>query len=340
MLLWQKKCFLIAEAGVNHNGSLQTAKELVVAAKDCGADAVKFQTFKAERVVRTDAPKAAYQLRNTNRRESQIEMLRKLELSPAAHRELAALCRKLRIGFLSTPYNAEDLELLARLEVEAIKLASIHLFEPHFIRQACRLGLPVILSTGMGTLADVDLAVRTLTNSGNPPCVLLHCTTNYPSAIEDANLRAMSTLQAAFGLPVGYSDHTQSDVCSIAAVAIGARVIEKHFTLDRNSTGPDHSSAADPEQFRVLATRIRETERALGHGRKIPCASEIANMPHMRRSLVADRDIAKGEPISESALTCKRPADGIAPNQIDEIVRRKSRRLIRKGETLKWSMLT
>lgn len=336
---WKKRCFLIAEAGVNHNGSLEMARDLVVAAKDCGADAVKFQTFKAERVARADAPKAAYQLRNTDRRQSQVAMLKKLELSPAAHRELAKLCSRLGLAFLSTPYNEEDLVFLKRLGVPAIKLASIHLFEPHFLKLAARQGLPILLSTGMGTLADVDMAVQTLRRNGNPPCVLLHCTTNYPSAVEDANLRAIRTLGEAFGLDVGYSDHTQSDICSIAAIALGARVIERHFTLNRSLPGPDHTSAADPQQFLALAQRIREAEKALGDGIKAPRAAELANMPHMRRSLVARRDIPKGRRITESLLICKRPADGIAPGFIAEVTELKARRTIRAGEALSWAML-
>jgi N-acetylneuraminate synthase/N,N'-diacetyllegionaminate synthase len=336
---WQKRCYLIAEAGVNHNGSLELARQLVISAKECGADAVKFQTFKAERVARADAPKAAYQLRNTDRAESQIDMLRKLELSPKAHRELADLCAKLKIDFLSTPYNEEDVVFLKKLGVPAIKLASIHLFEPHFLRLVARQGLPLFLSTGMGTLSDVDLAVRTIRDAGNPPVVLLHCTTNYPSAVADANLRAITTLRDAFGLEVGYSDHTQSETCSVAAVALGAKVIERHFTLDRSMEGPDHTSAADPVGFTELARRIRETENALGDGVKRPCAAELANMPNMRRSLVARRPIAKGRKISESMLTCKRPADGIAPALIDQVVGLAARRDIREGETIHWSLL-
>ncbi len=338
-LPWKKRCFLIAEAGVNHNGSLEQARALVQAAKDCGADAVKFQTFRAQRVVRNDAPKAAYQLSNTDPKESQIEMLRRLELSPKAHTELVALCRKLKVACLSTPYSEEDVALLVRLKVPAIKLASIHLFEPQFIKHVARQRLPILLSTGMATLADVDLAVRSLREGGNPPVVLLHCTTNYPSRVRDANLKAIVTLKKAFGLDVGYSDHTQTDTTTLAAVALGAQVVEKHFTLDRTLPGPDHTSAADPGQFSALAKKIREVELALGNGIKAPCAAEIANMPNMRRSLVAKRSIPKGAVINESHLTCKRPADGIMPALLPDVLGKKARRAIKEGESLRWTML-
>lgn len=331
------RVFIIAEAGVNHNGSPEMARQLVHAAKAAGADAVKFQTFRAERVAQSSAPKAAYQLRNTDGAESQIEMLRKLELPEADHHELLALCAELGLEFLSTPYNEEDVDFLAGLGVRAYKLASIHLVEPHFLRYAARTGRHLIVSTGMATFPEVDQAVRTLRAAG-ADFTLLQCTTNYPSRVEDANLRAIVSMRDDFGCAVGYSDHTQSDVTCVAAVALGATMIEKHFTLDRSLPGPDHSSAANPEEFAALVQRIRATESGLGTGRKEPSEAEAVNLVNMRRSLVARRAIAAGERITEEMLTCKRPADGIAPLRIDEVTGRVAARDIPAGAALAWSM--
>ncbi len=333
------RCYIIAEAGVNHNGSVERARDLVIAAKKAGADAVKFQTFKAERVALAGAAKAQYQLENTDPGESQIEMLRKLELPAEAHASLIALCREQGIDFLSTPYNEEDIDLLAGLGVTAFKFASIHVFEPALLRAAAHLGRPIILSTGMTTLADIDLAVRAIRAAGDPPLTLMQCTTNYPSRIEDANLRAITTMRAAFGLPVGYSDHTQSTTCCVAAIALGATTIEKHFTLDRSLPGPDHTSAAEPSEFASLVAQIRETEAALGSGRKEPCAAEIGNAGAMRRSIVARRLIAKGERITADMLTCKRPASGLSPQLIDSLLGRAATRDIAADAPLHFSML-
>mgnify|MGYP001159285192 CR=1 FL=1 len=332
--------YIIAEAGVNHNGSAETARALVLAAKEAGADAVKFQTFRAERVARPDAAKADYQLRNTDPGESQIEMLRKLELHAEAHHELLALCRQIGLDFISTPYNEEDIDFLNEIGVDAIKLASIHLVEPHILRYAARTGKKIILSTGMSTLEQVGIAVRTLRAAGCEDFTLLQCTTNYPSAVVDANLRAMTTMHAAFDCPVGYSDHTQSEVCCVAAVALGATMIEKHFTLDKNAPGPDHSSAAEPAEFAGLVRAIRDAEAALGSGVKEPCASEQANTANMRRSLVARKAIPAGEVIHESHLTCRRPGNGISPLLIDRVTGRTASVDIAEGEAIRWDMLT
>ena len=333
------RTFVIAEAGVNHNGSLDLARQLVLAAKAAGADAVKFQTFKAERVAQSDAPKAAYQLRNTDYAESQIEMLRKLELPEEAHRELLALCAEQGLEFMSTPYNAEDVDFLTTLGVRTFKLASIHVAEPHFLRYVARQGRRVLLATGMATLEEVDLAVRALREGGCADFTLLQCTTNYPSRIEDANLRAMLTMRDAFQCAVGYSDHTQTDTAAIAAVALGATVVEKHFTLDKTLPGPDHSSAAEPAEFAELVRRIRTVEAALGSGIKEPCAAEAANAQNMRRSLVARRTIAAGEVLTEDMLTCKRPATGLRPQLIGEVTGRRATIAIPAGTQLAWAML-
>lgn len=331
--------FIIAEAGVNHNGSLDLARQLVLAAKEAGADAVKFQTFKAERVAQADAPKADYQLRNTDRAESQIEMLRKLELPDAAHEEIIALCRKAGIEFLSTPYNEEDIDFLAKLGVNAFKLASIHCVEPHLLRYAARTGKHLLVSTGMATLEEVDGAVAAVRGTGCENFTLLQCTTNYPSRIEDANLRVIPMLRERYQCDVGYSDHTQSDTSCIAAIALGATMIEKHFTLDKAMPGPDHTSAAEPSEFAALVRQIRATEAALGSGVKVPCEAEAANAVNMRRSLVARRDISAGEVITEAVLTCRRPANGISPRLVDEVLGRAARVAIPAGTRLAREMI-
>ncbi len=333
------RAYVIAEAGVNHNGSLDLARKLVLAAKEAGADAVKFQTFKAERVAQANAPKADYQLRNTDRGESQIEMLRKLELPDSAHAELIALCREVGIEFLSTPYNEEDIDFLQGLGVRAFKLASIHCVEPHILRYAARTGRHLIVSTGMATLAEVGAAVAAMRGVGHEDFTLLQCTTNYPSAVADANLRVIPLLREEFGCAVGYSDHTQSDVSSIAAVALGATMIEKHFTLDNSMPGPDHTSAAEPAEFAALVEKIRATESALGSGVKKPCAAEMANAANMRRSLVARRNIALGEVITEGHLTCQRPATGISPLRVDEITGRIADADIAAGTRIEFAMI-
>ncbi|MEK0450592.1 MAG: hypothetical protein RL088_2860 [Verrucomicrobiota bacterium] len=332
--------YIIAEAGVNHNGSLDLARKLVLAAKEAGADAVKFQTFKAERVAQATAPKADYQLRNTDSAESQIEMLRKLELPDSAHAELIALCREVGIEFLSTPYNEEDIDFLHGLGVRAFKLASIHCVEPHILRYAAKTGRHLIVSTGMATLAEVGTAVSAMRGVEHEDFTLLQCTTNYPSAVADANLRVIPFLRSEFNCAVGYSDHTQTDVSSIAAVALGATMIEKHFTLDNSMPGPDHTSAAEPAEFADLVRKIRAAESALGSGVKEPCAAEIANAANMRRSLVARTDIARGTVITEAMLTCRRPTNGISPLRVAEVAGRPAASDIPAGTRIEFSMLS
>jgi N-acetylneuraminate synthase/N,N'-diacetyllegionaminate synthase len=335
----QTPAYIIAEAGVNHNGCVETAKKLVLAAKKAGANAVKFQTFRAERVAQPNAAKADYQLRNTDPQESQIEMLRKLELPSEAHHELLALCRGVQLDFISTPYNEEDIDFLHELGVDAIKLASIHLVEPHLLRYAARTGRRIILSTGMSTLEQVGVAVRTLRSAGCEDFTLLQCTTNYPSAIADANLLTMNTMRTAFDCAVGYSDHTQSEVCCIASIALGASMIEKHFTLDKTLPGPDHSSASEPEEFASLVRSIRDAEAALGSGEKLPSTSEQANAANMRRSLVARSRINAGTVIQEDQLTCRRPSTGISPMLIDLVAGRMAGTDIAEGTAISWEML-
>lgn len=330
---------VIAEAGVNHDGDPARARLLVDAAAEAGADCVKFQTFKAERVAVATAPKAAYQLETTDPAESQIAMLRRLELADDALPGLIAHGAARGVAVISTPYNEEDVDLLDSLGVAAFKLASIHLAEPHFLAYTARKGRPLIVSCGMATLAEIDRGLAAIRAAGDPPVVLLQCTTNYPSAPAEANLRTIPAMAAAFGVPVGYSDHTTSDSACLAAVALGAVVIEKHLTLDRSLPGPDHAASQDPAGFRGLVQAIREVEAALGDGIKRPTPSELRNKTNMRRSLVARCAIEAGQPIEPALLTCRRPATGLAPALVDELGGFVAARPIAAGEMLAWAML-
>ncbi len=312
--------FIIAEAGVNHNGDVAMAKELIASAKDVGADCVKFQTFKAERVVTAEAPKAEYQLQVTDPKESQRAMLKQLELSLDVHQELFEYARDLGIVCISTPYNVEDVDLLDELDIPAFKMASIHIAEPYFLRYVAEKGKPMIVSTGMATLAEVDTAVRTIRETGNEQFVLLQCTTNYPSKPDDANLLTIPTMQQAFNAWVGYSDHTQNDNACIASVGLGARMIEKHFTLDKTLPGPDQSTSYEPDEFRRLVDNIRETEILLGSNIKAPTDVEKMNAVGMRRSVVAKVAIPQGTIITAEMLTFKRPATGLKPVDIEFVL--------------------
>lgn len=312
--------FIVAEAGVNHNGDPEIAKALVQEAKKCGADCVKFQTFKTERVVTPAAPKADYQMRTTAPTESQAKMLQMLELAPEVYPILLDICKQEKIVFLSTPANVEDVDFLEGLGVPAFKLASFQIVESAFLRYVAKKGKPIILSTGMATLAEVDEGVRAIRDVGNNQVVLLQCTTNYPSSPQDANLRAMQTMRAALGTVVGYSDHTQTELACIVAVALGACVIEKHFTLDKTMPGPDQSSSAGPEEMRRLVQLIRETEAVLGSALKQPVEAERRNAVNMRRSVVSAVPIPAGTVITEDMLCCKRPGSGIPPNRMRDVV--------------------
>ena len=331
--------FIIAEAGVNHNGNIELAKKLVEEAKKCGADCVKFQTFKSERVVIQDAPKASYQLKTTDPNESQIEMLKKLELPIDSYKSLIQHSNNNDITFLSTPYKEEDVDFLDELGVPAFKLASICAAEPQFVNYVAKKGKPVILSTGMATLEEVREAVSAFTETGNKDLILLQCTTNYPSRIEDTNLRAMVTMRETLGAVIGYSDHTQDDTACIASVALGATVIEKHFTLDKNLSGPDQSSSYDPIEFKRLVGYIRKAEIALGSTSKEPCEIEKKNAIGMRRSLVAKVDIEQNTVITTDMVTLKRPATGIKPSEMDKIIGKKVCQDILADSLIHWSDL-
>ena len=326
--------FVIAEAGVNHNGDLMTALELIDAAKVSGADAVKFQTFTADAIAVHDAPKPSYQLATTSSRESQHEMLRRLELSPESHLRLQAHAQHRGIEFLSTPFDRDSLSFLAtELGLRKIKISSSDVTNLPLLVDVGRLGVEVILSTGMATLGEIETALRCLVfgrterrslssradldevfeNSNwrsvlNSRITLLHCTSEYPAPLDCVNLAAMSTLKDAFGVRVGYSDHTDGSTVAVAAVARGAEVIEKHLTLDRRQSGPDHAASIEPDEFKLLVQSIRETELCIGRGDKGPTASEVLTRKKMRKGLYAARDISAGKTVSEEDITWARPA--------------------------------
>ena len=318
-------CFIIAEAGVNHNGDLNMATLLVRQAKASGADCVKFQTFRAERVVTAVAPKADYQLKSTDPTESQFAMLRKLELSESDHRVLIDQCRREDIVFLSTPYSIEDAEMLDALGVPGFKIASCQIVELPLLAAIARFNKPVILSTGMATLDETVEAVAALRSHGNSKIIVLQCTTNYPSKLADANLRAMAAIRHATDAITGYSDHTEGNTACLASIGLGAAVLEKHFTLDRSLPGPDHRCSSDPAELIALVSGVREVEAALGDGIKRPTAAELANLLGMRRSIVAARPIRVGEIVGASDFAFKRPATGLAPKRLSELLGRAAR---------------
>ncbi len=331
--------FVIAEAGVNHNGSLEVAKQLVETARKAGADAVKFQTFRAEALVSRKARKAAYQRRETDAGESQFAMLKRLELDTAEHRELMAHCRQIGIVFLSSPFDNSSVDLLEELGVERFKLGSGELTNLPLLMHVAKKARPIILSTGMATLGEVEAALEVISNNGSPEVTLLHCVTEYPAPVEQVNLRAMLTLRDAFGLPVGYSDHTQGTEVAIAAVALGARVIEKHFTLDRHMQGPDHKASLEPDELAAMVRAIRRICRALGDGIKRPAPCEIANIPIARKSVVAARAIRRGEIISNEDLVIKRPGYGVSPGEVEKIIGRRVAVDLRPDDVITWETL-
>jgi N,N'-diacetyllegionaminate synthase len=325
-------CFIIAEAGVNHDGNLDKALSLIDAASRSGADAVKFQTFVAARLVTRNAPKAAYQMGNTDPAESQYEMLRRLELSPESHRKLLAHCRQKEILFLSTPFDEESADLLVALGVAAFKVSSGEITNLPLLSHLARYHKPMIISTGMSCLSEVESAVRTVERAGNSEIVLLHCVSNYPASPADANLRAMATMGKALGVPVGYSDHTLGIEVAIAAVALGACVIEKHLTLDRTLPGPDQQASLEPDEMAQMVRSIRAVEAALGHGRKEPAASEAKIAAVARKSLFAARDIPAGTKLTEEMIDIKRPGTGLPPEMRPRLIGRTMRVSLSAGE--------
>jgi N,N'-diacetyllegionaminate synthase len=328
-------CFVIAEAGVNHNGDVALARRLIDVAKGAGADAVKFQTFEPDRLVAAGTPKAAYQIATTGGEEGQLELLRRLQLPRAEFESLAAYAESRGILFLSTPFDEGSADFLHHLGVPALKVPSGEITNHPFLAHVARLGRPLLISTGMSTLAEVAEALAVVRASGDPEVALFHCVTDYPASPADCNLRAMATMARAFGVPVGWSDHTLGLEISLAAVAAGAVLLEKHFTLDRTMPGPDHAASLEPQELTALVERVRGIESALGDGLKRPMASEAANAALVRRSLHAARTIPAGHVLTAADLVALRPGTGVPPSIQSRLVGRPLRMTLREGEPLR-----
>lgn len=330
------RTFIIAEAGVNHNGSINIAKKLIDVAVDAGSDAVKFQTFKAEKLVCKSAVKADYQKKTTKANESQLDMIKKLELNEDAHKELMSYCRDKGIIFFSAPFDLESVDMLNNLGLEIFKIPSGEITNLPFLRKIAKLNKKVILSTGMSNLREIEYALNILTDSGTSKenITVLHCNTEYPTPFEDVNLNAIPIIRDTFKVRVGYSDHTLGIEVPIAAIALGAMVIEKHFTIDKNMKGPDHKASLDPYELKTMVNAIRNIEKALGNGIKTPSRSEMQNIQIVRKSIVASKDIKKGEVFGEENVTVKRPAGGISPMEWDKIIGTKAVRDFQKDEII------
>jgi N,N'-diacetyllegionaminate synthase len=314
--------FIIAEAGVNHNGSIDLAYKLIDVAIESGADAVKFQTFKAKNVVSINAHKAEYQKQTTDVLESQFDMLNKLELDMETHKKLFNYCKEKDIIFLSTPFDHESIDLLSELGLKIFKIPSGEITNLPYLRHIGSLSDQVILSTGMSTLLEIGDALNILTNAGlsKENITVLHANTMYPTPMEDVNLNAMLTIQKEFSIAIGYSDHTLGVEVDIAAVVMGASIIEKHFTLDKTMNGPDHEASLEPEELKGMVSAIRNIEKALGSSEKKPSPSEISNIKAVRKSIIANKHIKKGDLFTEKNISVKRPGGGISPMQWDEVL--------------------
>ena len=322
-----KRTLIIAEAGVNHNGSIELAKQLVDKAATAGVDYVKFQTFKTEKLVARSARLASYQKNNIGTDDnSQFAMLKKLELSPAQHEELVAYCKTKGVKFFSTAFDLDSIDYLHSLDLGLWKIPSGEITNYPFIKKIAQYGEPVILSTGMCNMQDIENAVETLRKWGAPKITILHCNTEYPTPFNDVNLKAMESIRQKFGVEVGYSDHTQGIEVPIAAVALGATVIEKHFTLYRNMEGPDHKASLEPDELNAMVSAIRNIEQAMGDGIKKVTDSEKGNMSVARKSIVAACDIRSGETFTENNLTVKRPGTGISPMRWEEVIGKTAKR--------------
>jgi len=328
-----RPCFVVAEAGVNHNGRLDLALNLVDAAADAAADAVKFQTFSADRLASRRAPPFPY-VAGDDGRLSQHEMLRRLELPREMHAPIRARCVERGLMFLSTPFHEGDADWLDDFGVPAFKVPSGEITNLPFLRHVAGKGKPVILSTGMSTLAEVARAVEAVAGAGNPDLVLLHCVSDYPANPADANLRAMDTMRRAFDVPVGFSDHTLGREVALAAAALGASVVEKHFTVDRGLPGPDHRASLEPHELTDLVAGIRLVESALGSGRKRPAAGELATSLCVRKSIVAVRDLKAGEQLSPDLLVVRRPGNGLPPDALPFLVGRRLMRDVEAGDLI------
>ena len=325
---------IIAEAGVNHNGSLEMAKQMARVAKECGADIVKYQTAVPELVVSKFAEKAAYQKQTTDAAESQLDMIRKLHFSFDGHRELKEYCDKIGIQYLSAPFDIPSVRFLASLELPLLKIPSGEITNLPYLEEVGRTKIPVLLSTGMSTLNEITDALGILDDNGCPEATVLHCNTQYPTPYADANLSAMLELFDQFGLPVGLSDHTPGWECDVAAAVLGATVIEKHFTLDKSLPGPDQKASLDPAEFKAMVDAVRHVEAALGDGRKHVTASEAPNKPVARKSIVAAKPIRAGEVFTADNLTTKRPGDGISPMRWYEVLGQTAKRDFAEDEKI------
>ena len=326
--------YIIAEAGVNHNGSLELAKNLVDKAKEAGADCVKFQTFIANKIVSKNAAKADYQKKQTESAESQHEMLKKLELSFDDFIELNNYCKEIGIEFLSTAFDFESIDFLNQLGMQVWKIPSGEITNLPYLIKIAKLNKKVILSTGMSTMREIEDAVNILKDHGASELIILHCTTEYPTPYEDVNLNAMLAIKERFGYEVGYSDHTMGIEVPIAAVALGAKVIEKHFTLDRTMDGPDHKASLEPSELKTMVDAIRNIESSMGTGIKEPADSEKKNIAIARKSIVANQSIIKGDILTETNLTVKRPGEGISPMKWFEIIGTKAIRNFEEDELI------
>ena len=325
---------IIAEAGVNHNGSLEMAKEMARVAKECGADIVKYQTAVPELVVSRFAEKAAYQKETTDAAESQLDMIRKLHFSFDGHRELKEYCDQIGIQYLSAPFDIPSVRFLASLKLPLLKIPSGEITNLPYLEEVGKTKIPVLLSTGMSTLNEITDALDILDQHGCPEATVLHCNTQYPTPYEDANLSAMLELFDQFGLPVGLSDHTPGWECDVAATVLGAQVIEKHFTLDKNLPGPDQKASLDPAEFKAMVDAVRHVEAALGDGHKHLTASEAPNKAVARKSIVAARAIKAGEVFTADNLTTKRPGDGVSPMRWYEVLGQTAKRDFAEDEKI------
>jgi len=330
------KVLIIAEVGVNHNGDIKLAKDLIHAAKYCGADIVKFQTFTAKSISTHYAEKAAYQSKNIGNRKSHLEMLNELELSKNDHFDLKDYCKKKNIEFLSSAFDIESVTFLQSLGIERFKIPSGEITNLPYLREISKTKKPVILSTGMSKVSEIKEAISVILGTGynKDLLTLLHCNTDYPTSMEDVNLRAMNTISEIFGLQVGYSDHTEGIEVPIAAVAMGAKVIEKHLTLDRSLDGPDHKASIEPNQFKQMVDSVRNIELALGSEKKSPSKSEKSNIKIVRKSIVAKKQILKGETFSLENITTKRPGTGISPMFWDKVIGKKAKKFFSEDELI------
>lgn len=325
---------IIAEVGVNHNGSFDIAAKMVKVAKECGVDCVKFQIANPEACISKFAQKAEYQIANTGTNESQLELCKSFELPFDAFGKLKEVCEKENVEFLATPFDLDSVNYLKQLKVDAYKIPSGEVTNLPYLKSIAAIGKPIYLSTGMCDLEEVKTTVGVLKENGAKEITVLHCTTDYPAKYEDVNLNAMLSLKEKLNLPVGYSDHTEGIIVPVAAVALGAVVIEKHFTLDKTMKGPDHKASIEPDELREMVSVIRSIEAALGNGKKEPVESELKNINIVRKSIVAKCDINEGELFSENNLTTKRPGNGISPMRWDEVVGKRAKRDFRTDELI------